>query len=518
MSGEGEAAARRDGLALALVLLGVGFRLLVLGDARFTGDESYFWATARNIATFDAAPIYGPPLTGSEAYHPGPIFYYLMALPQRLGVSPWLGGAALAALHGLAAWLVYRLLAADGSAQARLAGRLALALWLFAPWDVLYGDRVWLSCAAPVWGTLLLHAAARVAEGPRWQAALVFLGLVCPQLHMSAPVVWASAGALVVLGPWPRWSWRALLVGVGLAVLAYGPPIYWELAHEFSNTRAILAQGGGKEGWDQLRLAPLRVFGYALLYGSADIAYHFGTGYWTRFDDVATYLSLAGWQRRMAGLEGRLWVGLGAASIAVAALGWGLALGGLAGRIRAAWGARDRAVLTPGDRVLVALGVGLLAAIALLVVAKKGYFPHYTNLLMPALLAPVALGLAALSGRGRSGRGLALGLVALSAVAMAGSTLRYYRQVDRLNGLDATRGMVARVLAEPGPYGLRFTGFYNLFAWQMLAQTEHRAPFAPVGHAPVQFVVHNHAPHEGPVPPGSELFGAVRLERRGPAR
>ena len=75
---------------IALVLLGLGlaFRLWALPSARFTGDESYFWATARNIATFDASATFGPAMTGSSAFHPSPLFYYLMAFPQRLGVSP----------------------------------------------------------------------------------------------------------------------------------------------------------------------------------------------------------------------------------------------------------------------------------------------------------------------------------------------------------------------------------------------------------------------------------------------
>jgi hypothetical protein len=146
-----------------------------VGHARFTGDESYFWATARNIATFEAAPVYGPPLTGSSAFHPGPIFYYLMAIPQRIGTSPWIGGIFVVLLHALSAWLLFLLARA---ARGERAGLVALALLAFAPWDVLYADRIWLSCVAPVWGTLVLYAAARgVVAG--WQGVLIVFALTC---------------------------------------------------------------------------------------------------------------------------------------------------------------------------------------------------------------------------------------------------------------------------------------------------------------------------------------------------
>lgn len=492
---------RALGLGIALLAVGFFFRAWAVGHARFTGDESWFWATARNIATFQAAPIYGPSMTGSGANHPGPIFYYLMALPQRLGPSPWWGGLFVALLHTLSSALLGLL---AWRARGVRAGLIALALVAFAPWDVLYGDRIWLSCVAPVWGAIMLYAATRL-DDPRMQGVLVFFALTCPQLHMSAPLVWCAAAVLAAGTPRPFvLARKAVAIGVGLTVLAYLAPLVNELTHQFSNTRAILSEGGGKEAWSDVAWTPARVLGYAILSGTSEIGYHFETGYWRPFKEGAAYFSRAGavaWWAR----HGALWGGLTLLTIAVAAVAWVRATVSM---VRA-WRSGP---LSLDARVTLALLVGLLSATALLVVARKGFFPHYTNLLMPLLLWPV-IGLVDVAMA--RWRAVSFGVLAAIMLAMASSSARYYLDVDRRNGLDATTAMVERAMTGPQPIEVHFDGFYNRFAWEMLANTGYKRGL-PLGSPPaVRYRVRNAAVADGsPLPEGATLQDGVVMEAR----
>lgn len=511
---------------IALLAAGFFFRAWAVGHARFTGDESWFWATARNIATFQAAPIYGPSMTGSGANHPGPIFYYLMALPQRLGPSPWWGGLFVALLHvGSSALLGLLALRARGPR----AGLVALALVAFAPWDVLYADRIWLSCVAPVWGAAILYAATRLDE-PRMQGALLFFAATCPQLHMSAPIVWAAALALAWGTPRPlRLAWRPLALGALLVLAAYALPLWNELTHQFVNTRAILSEGGGKEPLDVVLVTPLKVLGYAMLSATAEIGYHFETGYWRTFKDGEAYFTargVAAWWAR----HGALWASLTLLTVLVSMASWIYA----ALRLVAAVRARRSSARTTGapaalgldDRVTLALAVGLVAAMALMMAAKKPFFPHYTNLLMPLLLWPVIIALDALLARAAAARELGLGrgvitrglvflTLGLVTVAMASASARYYLEVDRRNGLDATAAMVETVMTGPTPVEVHFDGFYNRFAWEMLASTGYRRSLPLGAPAARRYYVRNARIHDGaPLTPDATVQDGVVMEAR----
>lgn len=494
---------------VALLVLAVSVRLWCVGHARFTSEEATFWGMARNIATFTSATSYGPALTGSEAMHPGPLFYFVMAVPALFGRSPWLGGAFVALLHGLAGYLGYDL---ARSMRGPRAGLIFLALFLFAPWDVLYGDRVWLSCVAPVWGTAMLWSAHKSAEPAReggerarefHQALFVFLALVCPQFHMSAPLGWAACFVVLYFARPFSVSRRAVALGAFGAFLAYLSPIIWELTHGLSNTRAILRHGGGRASAAAVLASPLRVFGYAVLYASGEVGYHFERGYWRVFDEAQFYFSAAG-LREYLRTRGAAHALLNAASVLVSLLAWGRAF------VRCV---EERGALRTSleARVRLALVTGLAAAVALLVVSRKGYYPHYTNLLMPLLLLPVAMELARVELRA-----LRWGAIAVTAGAMAVSTVRYYREVDGLNGLRETQAMVARVAREPGPVEVHFGGYDNRDAWAFIAQTQG-VPLRIEETAPTVFVVRNGARFTEPTPPGGAWFGPVLLERRGPS-
>ena len=467
-------------LAIALLLAGFLFRAWAVGHARFTGDESYFWATARNTATFEAKPVYGPAMTGSTAYHPGPLFYYLMAVPQRLGVSPWFGGLFVVLLHALSSALLGLL---AFRARGVRAGLIALAIVAFAPWDVLYADRIWLSCVAPVWGAIILYSATRL-DSPRMQGVLLFFALTCPQLHMSAPIVWIAAAVLALTGTRPLSGWkqviskRAVAIGFVLAFGTYLIPLLYEIDHDFSNTRAILTKGGGKEPGDVVAKTPFRVLGYAMLAATSEIGYHFETGYWRTFEEGTAYFSGAGlarwWDR-----HGPIWSLLTLVTVLASTAAWLWAIP------RAV---RDRRSKDLETRVVLALIAGLLSAMLLLMVTRKPFFPHYTNLLMPLLVWPLVMGLDRLMDRARAP---ALALIGATALAMLSSSARYYTTVDNLNGLDATVSMVDMAMSGPQPIDVTFDGFYNRFAWEMLASTGHKRSLPTGDHPVVRYRVRN---------------------------
>lgn len=496
------------GLLLAALL----FRLWAVPLARFTGDESDYWARSRRLALAQELPIYGPEITGSAAHLPGPAYYFLMAAPQRLGGSPYFGSVFVVLGHVLAAWLLYDL---ARRARGPRAGLLALALVAFAPWDVLYADRIWGSCVVPVWGALALWAAVKSRDGPRWQGVVLFLAAVLPQLHLSVPVLWLALAVIFVFYRPPRLHWKSLGLGALATLVAYALPLHAELKSGFANTQAILAHSGGAETSATLWQVPLKVFGYGVLYASSEIGYHFARGYWGGgFDEGAAYFTAAGWSRWLEH-HGPLWGALGIVSLALAFSTWGASLGRTARRAAQALRTRSAAALDLDCVLTLAILTGFGVGAALMMLAKKTYFPHYANILMPIALWPAVSSLDRAFGHRRL-RLLAGGALGLAAVAMFSSAARYYTRVDGLNGLRPTLQMVERALAEESPVRVDFTHFQNHYAWRVVASVLHGRELPLHAGAPVRLRVHNSAPHEGELPAGSERFGPVRLERQPP--
>jgi hypothetical protein len=290
--------------------------------------------------------------------------------------------------------------------------------------------------------------------------------------------------------------------------------LYHELTHDFKNTRAILTHAGGKIDGADVMQHPLRVMMYAVFYGSSEIGYHFGRGYWSKFDAVHTYLTLEGLKDWVA-LRGWFLSGLSLISIALAFCGWCVALGSSLRSSFRALQTRARVHLNPADRFTLAIILALSCAAVLLMGARKGFFPHYTNLLMPMILFPVAVGIERLLelANNKAVRRGVLGLVAISVLSMGLNSFQYYQDVDRLNGLSTTRALVNKVMQEKEPVSVRFEGFQNLFAWKMLAQTEHKRDLNVKNTGKIHYVIKNRAVHSGEIPSNGEVLGGVLVVR-----
>ncbi|MBI4821571.1 MAG: hypothetical protein HY791_35245 [Deltaproteobacteria bacterium] len=479
---------------LALLFVGLVLRLWATGHARFTGDESHQYSVAEAVTHLRALPAFGLEVTSSQARHPGPLAYFLIAPAQLVGDSPRLGGIWVALLHVLCGALVV------ATAQKLRDARTALTsaiLFAFAPWDVLYGDRIWGSSLAPILGSLALYGL--IDRRPVWQAIAIACALCLPQLHLSAPVVWVALGAWALLQPksdaTPRWSPRALAIGALVTVISYAPAIVSELHTGFANSRAILTHAGGNASPEARSLVPLQTFAYAALYASSEIGYHFARGYWGGgFSEIRTYFTERGLADLVA-THGALLVALGFVSTSIAITGWVSTVA-----------AFRRRKLDSVDRLSIALLLGVLTAAILMFAAKKGFFPHYANVLVPWLLLPVAAGLARL---GKVG----LSLATLSALAMGTSTIRYYLEVDRLNGVTVSEWLVDRISMEPAPVALSFTHFDNRYALDRLSEVQAGHPLQLSPSSKVRYIVHNSRPHAGPLPEGGTVVDGVLVVR-----
>lgn len=512
---------------LAFLVVGL-FRLPVLDQARFTGDEAYFWATARSIAVGGFRPLYGPPVTGSAALHPGPAFYYLMALPQLFGASPWQGSAFVAGLHGLGAACFFVWARTWASS---VASGVAVLLLSVSPWASVYGDRIWLSCVTPVWAMVTLMLAGWALREDRWarsaQAGTVAMLVLGPQFHLSAPLI----AVVVVVWWWKRRSalrGGAAVVGVGLllGLLGYAPTLWHELCHGFEQYEQLWRNQAEaatlpSPGWTDA----LRALLYPVLFATAEIGFHFARGYWQPVGEVAMYVhreGAAAWLARHGWGEGALvlW------SVAISVWAWagalkGALLRGAAGddRMHRAGGGEGREEARPYRAIVVALGAGIGAAVLLLGLLHKGFYPHYVNtFLFPAFL-PLALGWDRIWGRGAVGRGLAITSLIGVFLGMGLVRARYYRTVDALNGLGPTRAMVARYHELARSARLRFRDFDNTFAWRMLARYEHGVEWGRAADAPVCLEVDNSGAVAVEAPgPDVEAFGPVwvRIRDGGP--
>lgn len=107
---------RRDAaLWWAIAALLLGSRLAVLGDARWTSEESWFFG--RIVAFSEGAfGALGTPVSGTEGAHPGPWFFAALAPFAKVWAHPWAVAFGVALLD-----TVGRLLALFGIA--RLVGR-----------------------------------------------------------------------------------------------------------------------------------------------------------------------------------------------------------------------------------------------------------------------------------------------------------------------------------------------------------------------------------------------------------
>ncbi|HEY7374243.1 MAG TPA: hypothetical protein VIF57_18920 [Polyangia bacterium] len=481
-------------IATMVLLVGLALRIWSTEQARFSGEEAWFWSIGRDIATGTSFPVLGHPITGSSARHPGAGFFYFLGLTQLAGPSPLAAYVAVS----LGGWVALALLSlAIARAFDRATGLAFLLLGTVSPWWVVYTNSAWPGYLLPTLCALVLICLASIADRPAAgvaaRAGLAFLLVIGFQIHLSLLHTWLITMVVFALLR-PRLG-RAFLIGAVIGVACYVPYLIDEIRHGFSNTLAIAhrSQGGARS---IAGLAGL-LFDF-VAFATTDVSYLWKQGFWRPFDPFAFYGG-----RGVAETAGFMARG-GPAPIGWAALAvsWAFTVGAWIWfaatiRRRLRTGAR-----TTGNLLVVACLVAVAAIPLLYLLSGKGGYPHYVNAVLPLALLPPALAL----GKLLAHRAARWGAVAYLILFAAGGffALRGYYAVDSRWSVPQSTAAVAFILErtrEPDghqrPFRLEF-GFGPSFpnSYALLAKHVFHAPFLATGAASDTFRVDARAPDQ----------------------
>lgn len=485
------------GFTIGCLALGFTVRAVAGWHGYFADDESLFWATGVQIARGDAFPLVGPPISGSPAGLPGPLFYWVCALPAFVSAHPYaqsLFYAAFAELGVLAFAAFLR----------RWWGLRAAAVFLVfsigAPYLVAYSDRVWAGnlfftlCAGVVWLT------SRLISRPGRRADAFVLGALAvamPQLHLStAHLVLMSFVALLAFRRKPSLKW--LVLGAFVGALFYVPYLVHELRTDFSNTLAIRAHAAGVPSRSATALGNLYISFLGL--GTTDLSYLFGRGYWYAFDQISfwrgTGVEVMSREYELAGGRPLLWF--------THVFTWALQLSGLVVLVVRA--IRRRRLDLPSVLLLVAIA----DITALYLVSGKAGYVHYTTIVLPLALVPMLAVFRALPRRVH--RIAAPAFLSVFLVASGLVMAHFYRGIE--GTIDDQLTIVRRVHAERAGRPFAFIpGSRWIFgnAYTRLSDLLEKTPFIPQpGAAPRDtFVVFVRADWEAGPRPGLEVVESL---------
>ena len=488
--------------AALVSVVGVAMRVWSIRQARFSGEESWFWSIGRDIATGKAFPALGHPITGSTARHPGAAFFWLIGVTQLPGPSPLAAYAAFS----LGGWVALGLLSrAVSRAFDPATGIAFFALASVSPWWVVYTNAAWPGYLFPTLCALVLLCLTAMVERPEAsrgaRAGLAFLLVIGFQVHLSLLHYWLMA--LVILAIWRPRVGRAALVGAAVGVACYLPYLIDEIRHGFANTLAIAQRSqGGARSWNILA-GLLFDFG---AFSTTDVSYLWNQGFWHPFDPLAF------WRGPGLTATAGFFAPVGAAPIAWAALlaSWALTLGAwiwFAATLRR----RLRSGGHPAGNVLVVACLVAVGGIPLFyLLSGKGGYPHYVSAVLPLAFLPPALALGKLLMH-RVARWGAVVYLLLFAGGSGLATSGYYAVDSRWSVPQSTAAVqfILEQTREPDgrrrPFRLEF-GFAPSFpnAYALLARYVYGAPFLVSGASSDTFRVDAR-------PPGPPSLGADTL-------
>ncbi|HEY4186271.1 MAG TPA: hypothetical protein VGP07_14445 [Polyangia bacterium] len=487
----------------AVLVAAVAVRLWSAWHARLSPEEASFWNTAVAIAHAESFPALGHSVSGTRALHPGPLFFWIIAVSQVLVTSPFVANAFVSLFALFGAIMLARTVApreVDAPVFAgSTTGALLFLLVLASPWWVVYSNSTWPSYLVTGVAACFVAALLRVTAKERSRAAapLGFLLVAGFQIHLSLLHFWPLALAVLIVCR-PRLDRRWLLGGVLLAVACYLPYALSELRTHFSNTRLLLAKSQGGER-DLRTLAGLYL--YFLGFPTTDISYLWQHGFWSPFDHFRFWRGDGGHQTtvffRSVGATSFLWT--------MQVVSWLVSVTALfVGAFRLVRGWR-RGVRRPQPMTLVYL-VGLADIALFYGLSGKGGYAHYVGVILPLAFFPVASLLRWLL-RFRFGRPLVAAYLLAFSVGGLLVLRGYYRVDSRLSAPQSAR-VVAFILArakgadgQPEPLELQF-GFSPAWTgpYQILARRLHHASLTFRPQAPHRFFVGPRNPGDPPHP------------------
>jgi len=446
-------------LIVLLIFVAALIRLFLISSSRFTGDEALFYQAAVQIHDGTLFPLLGPAVTGGAARHPGPLFYYLMAISQFFSRTPEAANAEVAILGAFSVGFVW---AGVRALLGFFPAIIAALLMAFSPWSILYSDRIWNANVIIFLVSVAFWAAVKVYQTPqsRWIALLIAISGIMPQFHLSVPVVWLSL--IVMVAPrWRQWNWKWAITGVVVGLLGYIPYLEYELQSGFGNLRALQAENIHYSGDIQSYEAVL----YAFRFLTLDTTYHELMGYWGGLSDASSFHALLGSPIRPFHIL-RFFALV--SSGVLAALVYFFAF-------------RDRKYLGIFWR---AFWVGMVADIALMTLTRKPFYPHYLTPMLPFFFALVA----ALAHKMQTNIKLRRWCIALICIFCAGgleASVSVSRNLDLRNGLATQRQVIDLILSdaqrENWPAGtqiglrLGFPGYID--GYPVLLEESYRSAF-----------------------------------------
>jgi hypothetical protein len=413
---------------VAIFTLAAATRLALILTSHFMGDQVLFWNAARKIAHGIDFPLLGPSITGGRARHPGPLLYYVLAIPLLFTSAPEACNAFVAILGAAAVVIYWQSLR---SYFGEIGSLLAALLMACMPWSTLFADRIWNPNLIGLFVTAAFWAACRLRRQPTLGAAvLLFMSMAAmPQFHMSAPMVW-----LALLPIWipsvRRWRWHWALVAMLTGASLYVPLITFELRSHWANTLAFIRETSSNGSLDYRRV-PLWAFRLLTL----DVSYDQLHSYWSPHSEGEMFSFLLHGNSDFRYGPRRAF--LLALSVAFAAFAVGVA-------VWCAWNRTGRRKPRPFFWAAV---VGLVANTALLGFTHKTVYGHYVQPLIPFYFVAFAeLGRWA----SRSERTSAAVWTAALLVCIGGVDVATWisRRMDARNGVTTIRRVIAAIEAD----------------------------------------------------------------------
>jgi hypothetical protein len=260
-------------IALAAIL-GVSSLLRLYHLAELTpyyGDQGRDSTVIEGLIRNGQLPLLGPS-SSTTTFSRGPAVYYLMA-PGFLafGGNP-VGGATVVVVADVLAVAFLGLLGREIAGWP--SGLVAAGLWATNTLTTQYGRIMWNpQLLAPFEMLMLLAMIGLARDRPRWFLLFLPSWTLAWQLHDQALLLLP-----MILAWWaivrPRVGLRIAAAATGLAALSAAPFLVYELTHDFTNVRAMVAQAFGHGGATAVpsqldRLGTVGSTGGALISGPA---------------------------------------------------------------------------------------------------------------------------------------------------------------------------------------------------------------------------------------------------------
>lgn len=227
-------------LLTILIATAIFFRFWHIRDyVTFLGDEGRDMIVMRDIFTKHNLPFLGP-TASVGGFYLGPIYYWMAAPFLLLWNFDPAGPSYMVALFGVfTVILLYKFLKETvGFWPALLSG----FLYATAPLIVRYSRSSWNPNPLPFFSLLLIYF---LYQGLSRRQTKYFLGAglcfgITIQLHYLAGILLPVSLAIIFLNSSPRTWFKTIMVCLGGFLITFSPFLFFEIRHNFPNTRTIL--------------------------------------------------------------------------------------------------------------------------------------------------------------------------------------------------------------------------------------------------------------------------------------